>query len=119
MNDVHTRLGARVREARTRRGWTQEALGERAGLSYKFIGEIERGTGNPTVESVNQIADALSVDVGELFQREETEREYPAMQPSDVAVVRDVRQSLVPLEEMMRRLHAAMRPRPRRRGRKR
>lgn len=118
MSDVQIRLGMRIREARTRRGWTQEALGERAGLSYKFIGEVERGTGNPTVGSVDQIATALGLDISDLLQREDTSASYPPIQATDVAVVRDARNSLAPLEEMMRRLTAAMKSAPRRRQRR-
>ncbi|MBI4680030.1 MAG: helix-turn-helix transcriptional regulator [Nitrospirae bacterium] len=31
--------------------FTQEELGEKAGLSYKFVGEIERGEVNPSLDS--------------------------------------------------------------------
>ena len=46
---------------------TQEALAERSGLSYKFIGEIERGKGNPTVETLERLALALGLEVHQLF----------------------------------------------------
>jgi len=36
-------LGCRIRNCRLSRGWTQEDLSERAGLSAKYIGEVERG----------------------------------------------------------------------------
>lgn len=66
-DEVRVRLGANVRDLRVRRKLTQEALGERAGLSYKFIGEVERGLGNPSIESVAAIANALGADVADLF----------------------------------------------------
>jgi transcriptional regulator with XRE-family HTH domain len=65
--DLRARLGERVRELRQARGWTQEALGERSALSYKFVGEIERGRGNPSVETLQRLSAALEVDVTELF----------------------------------------------------
>jgi transcriptional regulator with XRE-family HTH domain len=34
-------LGLRLREFRQRRGWTQEGLAHRAGLSIGFVGRIE------------------------------------------------------------------------------
>jgi len=61
-------VGARLREWRRRRGLTQEQLAERAGLSYKFIGEIERGTGNPTIDTLGHLADALGVEPAELLR---------------------------------------------------
>jgi transcriptional regulator with XRE-family HTH domain len=50
------------------RGLTQEQLGERSGLSYKAIGEIERGVGNPTIGTLDTIAAALQIDVSTLFE---------------------------------------------------
>ena len=117
MSDVQTRLGTRVRDLRTRRAWTQEALGERAGLSYKFIGEIERGSGNPTVDSIAQIARAFGVDVGELFRREAPEMMYTPLTADDFAVVRDTRQHLTSLEDVMKRLDASARPKAKKRSR--
>jgi len=46
---------------------TQEQLGEKAGISYKFIGEVERGAVNPSLDSLVGIAKALRVGVRELF----------------------------------------------------
>lgn len=115
MNDVHTQLGQRVRQLRLERGWTQETLGERASLSYKFIGEVERGSGNPTVDSVGQIARALGVEISALFARETPTVHYPPLEPRDIAIMRDARASLQSLEQLMTRLNGA----PKRRTRKR
>jgi transcriptional regulator with XRE-family HTH domain len=79
---------------RQQRAWTQEALGERAGLSYKFIGEIERGIGNPTVDSIDQIARAFGVDIGLLLQRDAPEPAYTPLSSDDFAVMREARDSL-------------------------
>jgi transcriptional regulator with XRE-family HTH domain len=65
--DLRARLGERVRLLRQARGWTQEDLGERAALSYKFVGQIERGRGNPSIETLQRLSGALGVDVTELF----------------------------------------------------
>lgn len=65
--DLRARLGERVRALRQARGWTQEDLGERAAISYKFVGQIERGDGNPTIETLQRLTRALDVDVTELF----------------------------------------------------
>ncbi len=52
------------------RNLTQEQLGEKTGISYKFIGEIERGLVNPSLESLASIAAALRVEVKDLFPGE-------------------------------------------------
>ena len=65
--EVRGRLGARLKEWRRVRRLTQEQLAERAGLSYKFIGEIERGRGNPTIDTLFKLSQALELDVADLF----------------------------------------------------
>jgi len=66
---LRSRLGIRVRTFRLRKGWSQEALAAEAGLSYKFLGEVERGVANPTVDTLDAISRALELDVTDLFGR--------------------------------------------------
>ena len=71
MNDpIRKNLGDKIRQLRKLRELTQEQLGEKAGISYKFIGEVERGTVNPCLDSLIGIAGALDVGVRELFPSE-------------------------------------------------
>jgi transcriptional regulator with XRE-family HTH domain len=64
---IRAQVGQRVRELRLAYRVTQEQLAERAGLSYKFIGEIERGKANPTIDTLYEIARALRIEVHELL----------------------------------------------------
>ena len=68
---VRLLFGRRLRALRRLRGFTQEQLGERSDVSGKLVGQIERGTGNPTLEVIAGLADALSVDLAALVQFEE------------------------------------------------
>lgn len=93
---LRKRLGAKVRELRTGRRWSQESLAAKAGLSYKFVGEVERGIANPTVSTLGSLASALDVAVSELFGMDKppvAERRYP-LSSSDVAAVREAKDSL-------------------------
>jgi transcriptional regulator with XRE-family HTH domain len=80
---IRTRVGTAIRRLRLQRRLSQEGLAERAGTSGKYVGEIERGQGNVTVDILAHIARALSVDAGDLFtpprgrQRSETARLIP------------------------------------------
>lgn len=65
--DVPVRLGRRVRELRTQAGLTQEALAERAGITWHYISSIERGLKAATVETLAKIATALDLSLSELF----------------------------------------------------
>lgn len=69
MKDLRLTLGLMVRALRISAGFTQEELGEKAGLSYKFIGELERGHVNISIDSLEKIAMALGVNVRDLLPK--------------------------------------------------
>lgn len=60
-------LGRRIRSLRQARRLTQQRLGERAHLNYKYIGGVERGEENPSLAVLERIATGLDVDLLELF----------------------------------------------------
>lgn len=59
-------LGQRLRSVRTKRGFSQKRLGQRASLSGKFVGEVERGEKSISIDSLFRIAVALEVPLREL-----------------------------------------------------
>lgn len=61
-------FGRNVRRYRLRAGLTQEKLGELSELDRGYISGVERGLRNPTVVSIEKIADALRINAGELFE---------------------------------------------------
>ena len=64
-------FGRRLRALRKLRMITQEKLGERAGVSGKLVGQIERGDGNPTLDVLAGLAAGLEVELAALLQFEE------------------------------------------------
>ncbi|HEU0130274.1 MAG TPA: helix-turn-helix transcriptional regulator [Mycobacteriales bacterium] len=52
-------FGARLRDLRHELGLTQSDVAERAGVSLKYLSQIERGTRNPTLAVVVQLSHAL------------------------------------------------------------
>lgn len=61
-------FGRRVREHRLALGLTQQELADRAGLHRSYIGEIELGKRNITLESAEKIAKALRIDITQLLK---------------------------------------------------
>jgi len=67
MPTTREKLAARIRFLRKEKHWTQEQLGDKAGLTYKFVGQIERGEVSPTLDSLDKLAKAFGLTVGELL----------------------------------------------------
>lgn len=59
-------LGQHVRERRKALGWTQEDLASHAGIDRSYIGGVERGQRNITINVLCQICRALGCDVAAL-----------------------------------------------------
>ncbi len=64
-------LARNIRIARAAQRISQEALGERAGLTRNFIGEIERAEKAATVDTIETIAAALGVSPDRLLRNED------------------------------------------------
>jgi XRE family aerobic/anaerobic benzoate catabolism transcriptional regulator len=61
IDDLSPQVGRRVREERKARKLTLAQLAELAGLSARFVGEVERGRANPSLGSLGELAAALEV----------------------------------------------------------
>lgn len=60
-------FGQRLRELRHQRGMSQEAFADRCGFARSYMSRLERGVGNPSLDAVQTLADALNVEPHELF----------------------------------------------------
>jgi transcriptional regulator with XRE-family HTH domain len=76
--DIRAVLAANIRRLRKERGWSQEKLAFRCGLHRTYIGSVERGERNISLDNIARLAQALSVEPWELIARghgpEETAR---------------------------------------------
>ena len=68
MSELTKVLGQRIRNYRTAQKLSQEKLAELAGCHHTYIGQIERGEKNATIESIEKIASALNVSLSRLFE---------------------------------------------------
>ena len=60
MSDIAKSVGQRIRNYRTQLGWSQEKLAELSGCHPTYIGQLERGEKNATLESIEKIASAMN-----------------------------------------------------------
>ncbi len=72
-NPLAVEIGKRIRAYRNAKGYTQEILAERAECHTTYIGQLERGEKNATIESISKIAAALEVSLSLLFEMSEEE----------------------------------------------
>ncbi|MBP3436949.1 MAG: helix-turn-helix transcriptional regulator [Clostridia bacterium] len=68
MSEIAKILGQRIRNYRTAKHLSQEKLAELSGCHPAYIGQIERGEKNATIESIEKIATALRVSLSRLFE---------------------------------------------------
>lgn len=63
------RFAANLRHQRQLAGLSQEEMAARAGLHRTYIGSVERGERNISVDNMEQLASALSLDIMDLLVR--------------------------------------------------
>lgn len=66
--DLKEVMARNLRQARHDKKLTQEELADRAGLSMRYVGAIERGDVSASVTVLGQIAEALEIEPGELLK---------------------------------------------------
>ncbi len=97
-NLVIVSFGGTVRRRRKALGLSLEKLAERADLSPNYLGTIENGRRDPSLSTVEKIADALGAAPGELLGG------IKSLSPAGIEAARlfdtmpaDVQESLLPL----------------------
>ena len=73
-SDILKKLGDKVRDLRKQMNWSQEELADKAGLHRTYIGMIERAEKNITLINLEKIANALEVNIGDLFNIDKNEK---------------------------------------------
>ena len=73
MLSPRARFGRTVRRLRSRNGYSQEAFAARIGVHRTFVGSVERGETNISLDNIARVAKGLGLTIAELFA--EVERE--------------------------------------------
>ncbi|MGH3357550.1 MAG: helix-turn-helix domain-containing protein [Nocardioidaceae bacterium] len=60
-------LGELLRQAREKRGWSLKRFASSAGMSEGLLSQFERGKGNPSLLTLQKLAAALEIPLGDLF----------------------------------------------------
>ncbi|MDQ0723534.1 transcriptional regulator with XRE-family HTH domain [Paenibacillus sp. W4I10] len=75
MSELRQLTGTRIRAMRNAKGLTQQKLADIAGLDYRYIGALERGERNFSIDTLEKVLVALKVSISELmlFSEEDSE----------------------------------------------
>ena len=71
---MENRIGAALKEKRKAFEYSQEELAEKIGKTPSFIGQIERGTSLPSIETLVQLTQLLAIDANLYFSRSANSR---------------------------------------------
>ena len=69
-HSARERFAQQLRSARLGRAISQEALADLAGLHRTYVGSVERGERNISIDSMERLATALDLDVSDLVRKD-------------------------------------------------
>jgi transcriptional regulator with XRE-family HTH domain len=75
MSELRQLTGTRIRAMRNAKGLTQQKLADIAGLDYRYIGALERGERNFSIDTLEKVLIALNVGINELMLSAENQNE--------------------------------------------
>lgn len=89
ITSLRKRFGARVKQLRLAAEVSQEEFADRCGFARSYMSRIERGGANPSLDAIQVLADALGVEVAQLFVSsmiEARHHEHGKMESAEVMV---------------------------------
>jgi len=67
-------IGAKIKKLRTQKGLTLEELAGRSELTKGFLSQLERGLTSPSIDSLDDILEALGTNLADFFREDKDER---------------------------------------------
>ncbi len=74
MTTLRSKLGRAVRRLRRAAGYSQESFADKCGVHRTYMGSVERGETNISLDNLERIAKALNMTAGQLLVEAEKER---------------------------------------------
>lgn len=92
IDDILTRLPARLKQARQDKGLSLEAVANLSGVSRSMVSQIERGESNPTISTLWNLTRALQVDFAGLLENSESKDRIETLRAAEVPVIDNIGQ---------------------------
>jgi len=84
MGDLKMIIGEKIRSIRNAKDLTLQQLSHATGLQTSYIGEVERGKRNVSLDSLEKLITALDIKPSELFEFRELEVNSPEFEINSV-----------------------------------
>ncbi|MGH7534111.1 MAG: helix-turn-helix domain-containing protein [Gemmatimonadales bacterium] len=68
MASLKVRFGRTIRALREQAGYSQENFADAIGVHRTYMGTLERGRGNPSLDMIARVARGLGVSLAKLFE---------------------------------------------------
>jgi len=65
--DTSKKIGDKIKEIRKKKKLTQVEVAEKAGIHFNYFARLERGEVNPSIQTIESIANALKVKSGDIL----------------------------------------------------
>ena len=75
MSSIRVRLGHAIRRLRSAKGFSQEGFADHVGLHRTYIGSVERGEKNISLDNIERVAKALGLNPADLLHEAQKERD--------------------------------------------
>ena len=96
MTGIAIVVGARIKELRSKKKWTQEQLAEYADLHVSYIIALEKGRKNASIEVLYRISNALEISLADfspvrtLEERQREERTEALVREFSQKLIREI-----------------------------
>ena len=74
MASLRVKLGRTVRRLRADAGYSQESFADRCGVHRTYMGSVERGEVNISLDNLERMSKGLGISLGELFGEADKDR---------------------------------------------
>ena len=68
--DIKTKIGLRIKEIRTQKNLTQEAVAWKSEIDRSFMNHVENGRRNISIESLEKVLSGLEITIKEFFDND-------------------------------------------------
>jgi len=79
MAELRKLIGTRIRSVRKQKGLTMQELSQRAKIQYNYLGDVERGDRNISIDILEKIVTALDIHLRELLDYSEVDIDQDAL----------------------------------------